>query len=166
MIRFAAGLAIIFFTLIVGSYFVYQQKGIFESRQFALEDALSKRDEGKDLQKRIRDLRNRSMVAGDDQKFTIERRLDIGAPGMEWRFVGQPRLFGNNRALYRYTFRINGPATYDKAQALLRKLVTNPGYVPYRFCFACAQPPRGTAPNLRMVQIEGYLYVYDPNVTF
>lgn len=166
MIRFALGLALIFFTLIVGTYFIYQQKDVFDARQFALEDALDKRTEGKALQKRIRELRNRSMVAGDDQKFTIERRLDIGAPGMEWRFIGQPRLFGNNRALYRYTFRIAGPATYDEAQELLRKLVTNPGYVPYRFCFACSQPPRGTPENLRVVQIEGYLYVYDPSVAF
>ncbi len=166
MIKFAVGLALIIFTAILGTYFYIEQSTLYETRQSGLEEALSRRDEGKDLQQRIRAIRARSMISGDDQKFTIERLLDIGAPGMEWRFVGQPRQFGNNRALYRHTARITGPATYAESQALLRKLVTLPGFVPYRYCYACSLPPRGTPEDQKMVQIEGYLYVYDPNTLY
>ena len=166
MIKFSAGLAIIIFTFILGIYFYAQQNNMFETKSAGLEEALNKRKEGKDLQQRMRAIRARSMVAGDDQKFTVERLLDIGAPGMEWRFVGQPRQYGSNKALYRHTFRISGPATYTDSQEVLRKLVILPGFVPYRYCYACALVPKGTPPDQRNVQIEGYLYVYDPNTFY
>lgn len=161
MIRFAAGLAIIIFAAILGIYKYLGNSSDFESRSYALEDALSKRDAGKDLQQRIRVIRKISLLNEDAQKFNIERMLDIGAPRLEWKFVGQPTIRGNNKALFRYTFRITGPATFAETNALLARMTQLPGFVPYRYCFACSATPRGTPPELSMVQIEGYVYAYD-----
>lgn len=162
MIRFAAGLAIIVFTAILGLYKYLDISGNFDARQAALYDALDKRDQGKNLQQRIREIRRISALNDDAKKLDIERLLNIGAPGMEWRFVGQPLTRGANKALYRYTFRIAGPTTYPESQDLLERMHKLPGFIAYRYCFACTEPPRGTEPGLSMVQIEGYLYAYDP----
>jgi hypothetical protein len=162
MIRFAAGLAIIVFTAILGIYKYLDIASDANSRQAALYDALDKRDQGKNLQQRIREIRRISALNDDAKKLDIERLLNIGAPGMEWRFVGQPLTRGSNKALYRYTFRIAGPSTYNDSQDLLERMNQLPGFVTYRYCFACTEAPRGTAPGLSMVQIEGYYYAYDP----
>lgn len=161
MIRFAAGLAIIIFSGILGLYKYFDNASDYDNRGAALEDALSKRDAGKDLQQRIRVIRKISLLNEDAQKFNIERMLDIGSPRLEWKFVGQPTIRGNNKALFRYTFRVTGPATFDEANALVGRMGQLPGFVPYRFCFACSATPRGTPPELSMVNIEGYLYAYD-----
>lgn len=161
MIKFAVGLAIIVFTFIMGIYRYMDLSTQAEDRAIALEDALSKRDEGKNLSKRINKIRRTSIVTDDAEKFKIERLLDIGNPGMEWRFVGQPLVRGSNKALYRYTFRVSGPSTFAESQALLQRMNKLPGFVVYRYCFACTQTPRNTAEELRMVQIEGFMYAYD-----
>lgn len=161
MIRFAVGVGMVIFALIFGAYRFFDLSSRYEDLSVALEDAYGKRDEGKDLVQRIREIKKIGMVVEDAQKFNIERLLDIGAPGMEWRFVGQPLIRGNNRALYRYTYRISGPTTYADSQALLERMNQLPGFVVYRYCFNCIQPARGTPENLKMVQIEGYLYGYD-----
>lgn len=162
MIRFAAGLAIIVFTAILGIYKYLDISSDYNSRQAALYDALDKRDQGKNLQQRIREIRRISALNDDAKKLDIERLLNIGAPGLEWRFVGQPLTRGSNKALYRYTFRIAGPSTYNDSQDLMERMNQLPGFVTYRYCFACTEAPRGTAPGLSMVQIEGYYYAYDP----
>lgn len=161
MIKFAAGLAIIVFAAILGIYRYSSLSSDFDARAAALDEAVNKRDEGKDLQQRIRVIRKISLVNEDAQKFNIERLLDIGAPRLEWKFIGQPLIRGNNKALSRYTFRIAGPATYAESQALLDRMKQLPGFVPYRYCFACTGTPRGTPEDLSMIQIEGYLYAYD-----
>ncbi|MBI1309334.1 MAG: hypothetical protein GC129_05775 [Proteobacteria bacterium] len=166
MIKFSAGLAILVFALVLGFYRYTSLSSQIEDTQGALQDSLEKRDEGKNLSERIRNVRKISVVTSDAQKFNIERMLGIGSPGMEWRFIGQPLIRGNNRALFRYTFRISGPSTFAEGQALLERMARLPGFVPYRFCFACTQNPRGTPDDLRVVQIEGYLYAYDPNALY
>lgn len=166
MIRFAIGLTLVVCSLLIGGYMYWDQTKQIEDARYALIDAESRQDEAGQLQNRIRMARRTAMVSGDDQKFTIERLLDIGAPGLEWRFVGTPRQYGSNRALYRHTFRISGPTTYAESQEVMRKLATLPGFVPYKYCFACSVPPKDTPASLQMVQIEGYLYVYDPNTLY
>lgn len=161
MIRFAAGLAIIIFSGILGMYKYLDNAADYESRSIALEDALNKRDAGKDLQQRIRVIRKISVLNEDAQKFNIERMLDIGSPRLEWKFVGQPTVRGNNKSLFRYTFRVTGPATFAETNALIARMAQLPGFVPYRMCFACSATPRGTPTELSMVNIEGYLYAYD-----
>lgn len=161
MIRFAVGVAIIIFSAILGLYKYFDNAASYESRSIALEEALGKRDAGKDLQQRIRVIRTISLLNEDAQKFNIERMLDIGAPRLEWKFVGQPTIRGNNKALYRYTFRVTGPATFAEANDLVKRMSQLPGFVPYRFCFACSAAPRGTPEELSMVNIEGYVYAYD-----
>lgn len=166
MIRFAIGAAIAVFTLILGIY----KFNDFSSREKDLQDALSlaqeKRDQGKNLTERIQQVRKTSFTTADAQKLTIEKMLDIGAPGMEWRFLGQALVRGDSKSLYRYTFRISGPTTYQDSQKLLERMNGLPGFVVYRYCFACTQPPRDTPEGLRMVQVEGYLYAYDKNTLY
>ena len=166
MIRFAAGIAIIIFTLMLGGYTYFDNASGYESRTYALEDALSKRDAGKDLQKRIKDIRNVSLENGTVQKLNLERMLDIGAPRLDLRIIGQPLIRGNNKALARYTFRVAGPTTYPEAQAVLERMTRLPGFVPYSFCFACTSTPRGAPPELSMVQIEGYIYAFDEDTFY
>lgn len=166
MIKFIVGFAILVFTGILGVYKYSELSGREEDLSLAISEALDKRDQGKDLNERIRTVRKFSVTTTDAQKFNMERMLDIGAPGMEWRFVGQPLIRGNNRSLFRYTFRISGPTTYAKSQDLLFRMNKLPGFVPYRYCFNCTQTPKNTPAELRMVQIEGYLYAYDPNTLY
>lgn len=166
MIRFTIGIALLCFTAIIGSYVYFDKVDMLEIKQSGLRDVQSRRDQGKQLQTRIKTIRKTSMVQGDDQKFTIERLLDIGAPGMELRFVGQPRTLGGNKALYRHTFRINGPATFMETQKLVEKLSKLPGFTTYKYCYGCTKVRKGTPENMKMIQIEGYLYVYDPNTLY
>ncbi|PZP38484.1 MAG: hypothetical protein DI585_07255 [Pseudomonas fluorescens] len=166
MIRFAAGLAIIIFAAILGVYKYMANTSDYESRTYALSDALDKRDAGKDLQQRITTIRRISQEIRFVQKNELERALDIGAPRLDLRIVGQPLIRGNNKALARYVFRITGPSTFEEANAVLKRMATLPGFVPYSFCFACSAPPRGAPPELSMVQIEGYIYAYDKDTLY
>jgi hypothetical protein len=165
MIRFTTGIAILIFSLLYGAYQFTSNRTALAEREAALYEALDKRDEGKDLQQRIREIRRISLVNGDAQKFNLERLLEIGAPRLEWRFQGQPLVRGS-RALFRYSFRISGPSTAAEASSLLQRMNALPGFVPTRYCLNCSQPPRGTDPSLRMVLIEGFLYAYDPGTLF
>jgi hypothetical protein len=162
MIRFAAGLAIIVFTAILGIYRYLDLAESYTTRQDALSEALDKRDQGKNLKERIVGVRKTAMMDDDARKSNVERLLDIGAPRLEWKTVGQALVRDSNKAILRYTFRITGPATYADVQSLLERMNTMPGFVVYRMCFACTATPRGTPAELSMVQIEGYLYAYDP----
>jgi hypothetical protein len=162
MMRFTVGLGLLIITLIVGIYSYTDQLAQLDAKERGVAEALEKRDAGKNLQVRIRELRKSGLVAGEDQKFTIERLLNIGAPGLEWRFIGQPRPFASNRALYRHTFRITGAASYAQLNEVVRRLATLPGFAPYRACFGCGLPPKDAPEGAHSVQLEGYVYVYDP----
>ncbi len=166
MIRFAAGLAIIIFAGILGVYKYFSNASNYESRTWALEDALAKRDEGKNLQQRIAVIRKLGFEVRNVQKNELERLLDVPSPRLELRIVGQPLIRGSNKALARYVFRISGPSTFDESYKILSRMSDLPGFVPYRFCFACSAVPRGTPPELSMVQIEGYIYAYDPDTLY
>ncbi|MFZ2620120.1 MAG: hypothetical protein WAX89_04535 [Alphaproteobacteria bacterium] len=164
MMRFTLGLAIIVFTLIIGGYNYFENVKLLDAKQRGLDDVENQLREAQELQNRVQNIRKTSMLMGDDQKFTLERMLDIGAPGLEFRFVGQPRYAGSNRALFRHTFRVTGPADFATSVGVLKKMATLPGFTPYQYCFGCVATPKGTPAQLKMVQIEGYLYVYDANL--
>ena len=161
MIRFTLGLAIIVFTLIITVIQYLNNSELLFAKERGLAEVQMRLNDAKDLQTRVKNIRNISMPMGDDQKFTLERKLEIGAPGMELRFVGQPRYAGGNRALFRHTFRITGPATFEDSVKALERMNKLPGFALYKYCFACSNTPKGTPDNLKMVQIEGYLYVYN-----
>lgn len=164
MIRFTLGLIIFALTIVMGGYMYFQNLSIIESRRNALATIQEEKEDGIKLKERIKNIRKMSTVSGDDQKFTIERTIGIGAPGLELKFIGQPRTAGGSRAMYRHTFRITGPATFQKSLDTVRKISVMPGFAIYKYCYACAQAPKDTPENEKMVQIEGYLYVYDPNI--
>jgi hypothetical protein len=161
MLRFTLGTALLIFALLYGGYQYTANRGALADLDTALLESLDKRDQGKDLQQRIRGIRQLSIINEDAQKFNLERILEIGAPRLEWRFQGQPLVRGN-RALFRYSFRVTGPSTAAEATLLLERMTALPGFVPTRYCLNCSQAPRGMDAGLRMVLIEGYLYAYDP----
>jgi len=163
MIRFAAGLALIIFTVIVGVYKYLDISQTYQRQQAALADALEKRDQGKNLQQRIRVVRTTSLETKAVETYKLASMLDVPTPRMEMRIVGQPLVRGTNKSLYRYNFRITGPGTHAEAQKLLERMVKLPGFIAYRYCLACSNTPRGTDPALVMVLMEGYLYAYDPD---
>ena len=57
MMKFTLGIAIFIFTVILGIYQYMENISMYESKQAGLEDALSRRDEGKQLEERIRLIR-------------------------------------------------------------------------------------------------------------
>ena len=161
MIRFTAGIALLIFSLLYGGYQFFSNRTTMNDLQMALQESLDKRDQGKDLQERLRSVRRISLVNEDAPKFNLERVLEIGAPRLEWRFLCHPMIL-RNRAMYRYSFRVSGPSSAEEVARVLAKMNTLPGFVPTRYCLNCSQPPRGTDSSLRMVIIEGFLYAYDP----
>lgn len=165
MIRFTLGLSLICLTFILGGYMWLQNRDLVQARQDGLYRLMQERDDAQDLQRRISSIKKLSLVRGDDQKLTLERMLDIGTPGMELRFIGQAQGSAE-RGLLRHTFRISGPATFGEAQSVLERMASLPGFTSYKFCYACARAPKGTPQNRKMVDIEGYLYVYDPNTFY
>ena len=161
MIRFTVGMAILIFALLYGAYQYTSNRSTIADLRMAVQEAIDKRDQGKDLQQRLKSVRRISFVNEDAQKFNLERVLEIGAPRLEWRFQGQPLVRGN-RALFRYAFRISGPSTAAEATNLIGRMNSLPGFVLTRYCLNCTTAPRGTDPMLRMVLIEGFLFAYDP----
>lgn len=165
MIKFTLGLSIFCLSIILGGYMYMENKSLYQAKEDGLYVAQQERDEARSLQGKIQNIRKLSLVRGDDQKLTIERMLDIGAPGMELRFVGQAKSSGN-QGLLRHTFRISGPATFEESEAVLSKMAQLPGFTIYKYCYGCSRPPKGTPKARRMIDMEGYLYVYDPNTFY
>lgn len=163
MIRFMTGLALLIFSSIVGFYQYMENTDTIALRQRMLSEKIEEQEQTADLQTRLANLKRTTFTQGEDQKFNIERLLGIGAPGLEFSFIGQPRgIGGSAQVLYRHTFRIQGPTEFLTTFQVLRKLAATPGFVVYRLCYACTNVPKDTPSNLRMALIEGYLYVYDP----
>lgn len=164
MMRFTIGLALLVFTLIIGLYQYYDNSSLIEAKQRGLRNVEERLNDALTLQERVKNIRNVTMLQGDDQKFPLERALNIGEPGMEFRFVGQPRYAGSNRGLFRHTFRITGPATFEDTVKVLNTMAGIKGFAPYKYCIGCTAAPKGTPKGFEMVQIEGYLYVYDAKI--
>jgi hypothetical protein len=162
MMRFTIGLILLAFTAVVGGYQLFSNYELIQVRERGVQDLSRKLDQNQRLIGRLQKVREQTMRRGQDQKFTIERMLGIGEPGLGFTFVGQPQKAGGSNAFYYHTYRISGPATFDEAYELLKKLAKRPGFSVYKFCFGCTRKPRGSPKNTNMVQIEGYLYVYDP----
>ncbi len=162
MMQFTLGLAIIAFTLIVGSYQYFENDDLIKSRKYALEEAINRRTEMQRLKLKVAGIKNISMETGNDQKFSIEKMLNIGAPNLEFNFIGQGKSSNNSGVIYRHSFRIKGPASFSETMDILRKLSKQKGFVVSRVCYSC-QKSRKELPNGKViVQIEGFLYVYNP----
>lgn len=163
MMKFTLGLAIFAFTAIVGSYKYIENSDLLEARVRGLKEVSARRDETGRMKERLKVVKKISMPQGEDQKFTIERKLGIGAPGMDFNFVGQGR---NNTAqpVFRHSFRIQGPADFTGILRLLRTLASQPGFAVNSICYACVDARSDLPEGQRIVTIEGYLYVFDPNL--
>jgi hypothetical protein len=164
MMKFTLGMAIIAFTMIVGSYQFLENDQLIAAREFGLKEAIARRDEMRQLKQKVEGIKKLGMVEGKDQKFNIERMLKIGSPGLEFSFTGQGRAPNSQEAIYKHTFKIEGPADFASTLSILRDLSTQPGFVVNRICYGCiknrAELPKSTV----LIQIEGFLYVYNPNL--
>lgn len=164
MMKFTIGLAIIAFTLIVGGYKYTENADLVAIKETGLRQVIGRKDAANKLLARYEEIKKKSIKTGDDQKFTIERTLNIGEGGLEFKFLGQSSNEDGD-ALYNHTFRISGPANFAELMRVTQQLSTLPGFSVYRVCYACDKPKKKQKlkDGQHMVTIEGYLYVYDPN---
>tara|TARA_R110000868_G_scaffold218576_2_gene469328 strand:- start:253631 stop:254137 length:507 start_codon:yes stop_codon:yes gene_type:complete len=167
MMKFTLGFAILVFTAIVGSYKYLENEDLIIAKERGLQEAISKRDQYLRIEQRTKQIPKFAVVRGDDKKNTIERLLEIGEPGLNFNFIGQARRQDAHLGIIRHNFKIAGPATFEETQNLLKKMQTLaalPGFVVYDICFGCAVTNKELKQNEHMVNIEGYLYAYDPNI--
>lgn len=160
--QFTIGLCLLCFTAIVGSYQFFENQEIIASKQRGISTAERKLRSALQTFERLQQIKQKAMVQGQDQKFTIERAMGIGTPGLQFHFLGQPKYNGQDQSFYRYLYRIKGPGQFATMQRVLKYLSTNPGYTVHKICFGCNRPPRDAEEGVQDIQIEGYLYVYNP----
>lgn len=167
MMKFTLGFAILVFTIIVGSYKYFENIDLIEAKQRGLIEAKDKRDRYIRIEQRTKQIPKFAVARGNDKKNIIERLLKIGEPGLTFNFIGQARRHDAHLGIIRHNFKISGPSTFVKAQALLKSMQTLPslpGFVVYDICFNCATTNKQLNEDEHMVNIEGYLYAYDPNI--
>lgn len=164
MMRFTVGLSILIFTIIVGAYQFFQNKQTVTQRERGFVSVQQKLRQNQQLVESMKLVRERAMERGSDQKFTIERLIGIGEPGLSFEFVGRPTTSGSvdDRTFYRHTYRITGVSDFNSALVALKKLTQTSGFTVNKFCMNCTRTPRNAPTGFKTVQIEGYLYVYDP----
>ena len=164
MMKFTLGLAILAFTLIVGSYQYFENEDLILRKEQGLKEAERKRDRYIRIKEASKQIPELSIIRGDDKKNTIERLLKLRDKGMTFSFLGQANRQDAYLGLIRHTYKIEGPATYMEVLEVLDAMDALPGFVNYRVCYGCAASNRKMDDNEHMVNIEGYLYAYDPNI--
>lgn len=164
MMKFTLGIAILVFTLIVGSYEYFDNEELISAKQRGLAEAKAKQQRFERIENRSKQISNFAIPRGEDKKNTIERQLGIGEPGLKFSFIGQARRETAHLGIIRHTFKIEGPATFAQAIKVLNDLHDRPGYVIYDTCFNCSFAKRDLPQNQHLIKIEGYLYAYDPNI--
>ena len=164
MMKFTLGIAILVFTLIVGSYEYMDNEALIIAKERGLEDAKAKRDRYNRIERRSKQVSQFAIPRGEDKKNTIERLLEIGEPGLKFGFIGQARRETAHLGIIRHTFKISGPATFSQATKVITKLHEHPGFIIYKTCFDCGFSKKELEENHHNVNIEGYLYAYDSNI--
>lgn len=167
MMKFTLGIAIIIFTSIVGSYKYLENEERIIAKQRGLISETEKRERFLRIEQRSKQIPKFAVVRGDDKKNIIEKLLEIGEPGLKFNFIGQARREDAHLGIIRHTFKISGPATFAETQKLLKTMQTlpsMPGFVVYSTCFGCGATNKKLEEGEHMVNIEGYLYAYDPNI--
>jgi hypothetical protein len=167
MMKFTLGIAIIVFTAIVGSYKYVENEELIIAKQRGLIEAKDKLERYLRIEQRSKQIPKFAVVRGDEKKNIIERLLEIGEPGLKFNFIGQARRQDAHLGIIRHTFKVSGPASFKELQDLLKKMQTLPslpGFVVYNVCFGCGATNQQLGENQHMINIEGYLYAYDPNI--
>jgi len=164
MMKFTLGLAILAFTLIVGTYTYFENEDLIERKKRGLIETTNKRDRFIRIKEASKQIPSMAMVRGDDKKNAIERRLNLRDKGLTFSFIGQANRQDAYLGLIRHTYKIEGPATFEEVLAVLKSMEDISGFVNYRVCYGCAVSNRKMDENEHMVNIEGYLYAYDPNI--
>ena len=165
MIKFTIGIAILAFTSIVGSFQYFENIDEIIIKERALVEAKEKRDRYQTIEDRAKKVRKISLAKGEDKKNTIERMLNIGAPGLTFEFIGQSKQNQGVDAIYNHNFRIEGPAEFTTLMETLKTLRETPGFVVSKVCYGCKS---GRKAKMEEGQhhaiIEGQIYVYDPKL--
>ena len=164
MMKFTLGIAILVFTLIVGSYEYMDNETLIAAKERGLDEAEAKKERYKRIERRSQQISQFAIPRGEDKKNTIERLLEIGEPGLKFSFIGQASRETAHLGLIRHTFKIEGPSTVEKALRVLSDVNQRPGYVVYDVCFDCSYNKKDLTEGQHLVKIEGYLYAYDPNI--
>ena len=166
MMKFTLGLAILAFTILVGSYQFIDNQNLITAKERGLKEAIAKRGKFIRIKEKAKLIPQLSMKKGDDQKNTIERLLNIGSPGLTFNFIAQRNSTNANKTTIRHDFRIQGNANFMDTLRVLRQMRSLNGFSVYRVCLGCSKKKRGASEaftqNSHSVLIEGYLYVYDP----
>lgn len=163
MMRFTFGVAILIFTIIMGGYQYFSNKDTIMLTENSLANIEQKYQRSTRVQTRLADIKNSAIPRGQDQKNTIERILELDRLNATFTFLGKPTLAGGSATVYRYNYRIQGSMTYANSYKLIQKLNNHPGFSVFKVCYGCQRRPRDLPETQHMVQIEGYLYVYDPD---
>lgn len=164
MLRFTFGLAILIFTVIVGSYKYLDNEALIAAKERGLQEAENKRERYKRIDRRSKQVSQFSIPRGEDKKNTIERLLKIGEPGLKFSFIGQAQRETAHLGIIRHTFKIEGNVTFQKALSVLNDVHQRPGFIVHGICFDCGFRREKKDPKKHFVKMEGYLYAYDPNI--
>ena len=165
MMKFTIGLALLIFTIIVGSYEYADNEDLMRAKERGLEEMQAKKERYLRIEQRSKQISEFSIPRGEDKKNTLEKMLEIGEPHFKFSFIGQARRDTAHLGIIRHTFRIEGPATFEDTLTLLEKLRDKPGFVVTRTCFNCKyNKSQKIETGQYITTIEGYLYAYDPNI--
>lgn len=166
MIQFAIGLALLAFSIFVGSFQYFDNVQSITNFQERLENTKRQVRQASQFEKRIARVRELVMPQGDDQVSKLNKRLELGGTKLTFQLVSKVNPDDPaNKYFYRHTFEINGVARYFAFFNLLNQLDSTPGVVLLQACMECGNPPAGTkvADDEHVVRIRGYIYVYNPN---
>lgn len=165
MIQFAIGLILIAMSAIVGTYQYSQTTDRTASETARYHRLEQQKREVANIKQRLENTKKELVKQGDDQRASIEKTLNLADSQMQFKYVTMANLNDpSNRYFYRHEFQITGPSTFYDALKLIDKLENTKGVVLYSACMACIIPDQRTQlkEDQHMVQIKGYLYVYNP----
>ncbi|MBI1364089.1 MAG: hypothetical protein GC134_08895 [Proteobacteria bacterium] len=164
MIQFTIGLILSAFALIVGGFqFMENLNGIKVQRNQLAQAIRDKQEAGK-FAKKIEAIKEVTLKKGEDQKLNIERAIEL-PKNVEFKYTSEADPNSqDNRFFYRHNFEITGLTDFVTGLRLVNKLENMNGFVLFSACFGCLSLPSGAEPepNQRMIQIKGFVYVYNP----
>ena len=161
MIKFATGLAIIIFTLVIGSYSYFENQSSLVRKQATLRTLETESTEIKKFSSRMEKVKKLSLELGQDQKSNIDKLLGFTDYQLAFKFTQQDNNV--NQKVLKHNFTITGEASYSKIIKTMERVVRTPGFVITSTCLNCKGSVRSRLKDQIPVTIKGVLYVYNPN---
>lgn len=164
MMKFTLGIAILAFTLIVGTYQHFENIDMIAIKERALKEAEKKKRKYQGIESRSKLVSRMAIAKGEDKKNTIERLLGIGEPNLSFEFIGQSKQIQGVDSIYKHSYRIEGPTNFDDLMKTVKSLRSIPGFIVNKVCYGCGSSRKKFKEGEHPVIIEGQLYVYDPKL--